>query len=382
MRHVVLLANHIFFFIEMTVKDVARIIEQLAPIGYQESYDNSGLSVGVPSMEISSILLCFDVTEKVVDEAIALGANLIISHHPVIFSGLKSITGRSSVERIVLKAIQHNIALYAAHTNLDSVPKGINDKLCDILGLQNRQVLSPLKGQLVKIVTFVPQQQATKVRDAMFAAGAGSIGNYDCCSFSSEGKGSFRASEETNPFIGKIGELHFEPEVRIEVICPRILANGVAAAMIKAHPYEEVAYDIIPLENDFNKIGIGMVGEFEEPVEVSGFLEMVKEKLGCSVLRYSNPHRSSIIKVAVCGGSGASLASLAIAKGADALITGDVKYHNFLDYQENILLVDAGHFETEQFAIDIFYDFIREKIANFAVYKTEQVDNPVNYLYR
>ena len=366
----------------MTVKDVAKIVEQLAPVGYQEGYDNSGLSVGSPSMEVSGILLCFDVTEKVVDEAIALGANLIISHHPVIFSGLKSITGRSTVERIVLKAIQHNIALYAAHTNLDSVPRGINYKLCDILGLQNRQVLSPLKGQLVKIVTFVPQQQAQDVRDAMFAAGAGGIGSYDCCSFNSEGKGSFRASEGANPFVGKIGELHFEPEVRVEVVCPRIFVNGVVGAMVDAHPYEEVAYDIVPLENDYNKIGIGMVGELEEPIAASAFLELVKEKLGCSVLRYSNPNKSHVKKVAVCGGSGASLAGVAVAKGADVLVTGDVKYHAFLDYQEKLLLVDAGHFETEQFAIGIFYDFIREKIANFAVYKTEQVDNPVNYLYR
>lgn len=366
----------------MTVKDVANIIEQLAPVGYQEGYDNSGLSVGSPLMEVNGILICFDVTENVVDEAIELGANLIISHHPVIFSGLKSITGRSTVERIVLKAIQHNIALYAAHTNLDSVPGGINDKLCDILGIQNRQVLSPLKGQLVKIVTFVPHEQASRVREAMFTAGAGGIGSYDCCSFSTEGKGSFRASEDANPFVGTIGELHFEPETRVEVICPRILVNGVVGAMVEAHPYEEVAYDIIPLENDYSKIGIGMVGELDEPVEVANFLEMIKEKLGCSVLRYSNPHKSHIKKVAVCGGSGASLVSLAIAKGADALVTGDVKYHSFIDYQEKILLVDAGHFETEQFAIDIFYDFIREKIANFAVYKTKRVDNPVNYLYR
>lgn len=366
----------------MTVNDVTRIIEQLAPVGYQESYDNSGLSVGAPSMEVSGILLCFDVTEKVVDEAIELGVNLIISHHPVIFSGLKSITGRSAVERIVLKAIQHNIALYAAHTNLDSVPGGINDKLCDILGIQNRQVLSPLKGQLVKVVTFVPHEQASTVREAMFDAGAGYIGSYDCCSFSADGNGSFRASEGANPFVGEVGQLHFEPEARIEVVCPRILLNGVVEAMVEAHPYEEVAYDIIPLENNYQKVGIGMVGELEEPVETSDFLEMVKEKLGCSVLRFSNPHKSHIKKVAVCGGNGASFANLAIAKGADALVTGDVKYHSFLDYPEKLLLVDAGHFETERFAIDIFYDFIREKIANFAVYKTKQVDNPVNYLYR
>jgi dinuclear metal center YbgI/SA1388 family protein len=366
----------------MTVKDVANVVEELAPLGYQESYDNSGLSVGSPSMEVTGILLCFDVTEKVVAEAVELGANLIISHHPVIFSGLKSITGRSAVERIVLKAIRHNIALYAAHTNLDSVPGGINDRLCDILGLQKRQVLSPLKGQLVKIVTFVPHEQASKVRQAMFAAGAGGIGCYDCCSFSSDGSGSFRASEGANPFVGEVGQLHFEAEARIEVICPRILINGAVEAMVEAHPYEEVAYDIIPIENDYQKVGIGMVGELEEPLEVSNFLEMVKEKLGCSVLRFSNPQKSHIKKVAVCGGSGASFASLAIAKGADALVTGDVKYHSFLDYQEKLLLVDAGHFETEQFAIGVFYDFIREKIANFAVYKTKQVDNPVNYLYR
>jgi dinuclear metal center YbgI/SA1388 family protein len=366
----------------MKVRDVAKIIEELAPLGYQEGYDNSGLSVGSPNMEVSGILICFDVTEKVVDEAIQKGANLIVSHHPVIFSGLKSITGRNAVERIVLKAIQHNIALYAAHTNLDSVYGGVNDRLCQILGLKNCKVLSPLKGQLVKVVTYVPELHANQVREAMFSAGAGTIGGYDSCSFNSNGRGSFKASAGANPFVGKVGQLHFEPEIRIEVICPRIVVSEVVAQLVEAHPYEEPAYDIIPVENDLSTVGIGMIGDLEVPFETTYFLEMVKEKLGCEVLRYTNPHKIKVTKVAVCGGSGASFASLAVARGADVLVTGDVKYHSFLDYQEKLLLVDAGHFETERFTIDIFYDFITEKIANFAVYKTNQVDNPVNYLYR
>lgn len=366
----------------MTVKDIAAIVEQLAPLGFQESYDNSGLSVGSPSMEVSGVLICFDVTEAIVDEAIELGANLIISHHPVIFSGLKSITGRSATERIVLKAIQNGIALYAAHTNLDSVPSGINDTLCDVLNLKNRKVLSPIKGQLVKLVTFVPNEMADRVREAMFLAGAGGIGRYDCCSFSSNGDGSFRALDGANPFVGEVGSVHVEPETRVEVVCPRINLSSVLRALVAAHPYEEVAYDIIPLDNEYEKVGIGMVGELEQPLAASDFLNMVKERLGAEVLRFSKPCKPTVKSVAVCGGSGSSLIGQAIAKGADAFVTADVKYHSFLDYQDKLLMVDAGHFETEQLAVDVFYSFITEKITNFAIYKTKRVDNPVNYLYR
>lgn len=365
----------------MKVKDITSILEQVAPREYQESYDNAGLSVGSPNEDVTGIVVCLDVSEKIVDEAIELKANLIISHHPVIFSGLKSITGKTATERIVLKAIRHNIALYAAHTNLDSVWGGVNDKLSEVLGLVNRRILSPAKDQLLKIATYVPSSQVDRVRHAMFGAGAGTIGNYDCCSFNVNGHGSFRANEGANPFVGQIGQVHVEAEVKVEVVCTRVALSQVIDEMVKAHPYEEPAYDIIPLENTYSMVGLGMVGELESPMEVNDFLAYVKGKLGCKVLRFSEASNAMIKKVAVCGGSGASFMKEAIAAGADAYITGDVKYHSFIDAQGKIVLIDAGHFETERFTIDIFYDLITKKIVNFAVYKTKYIDNPVNYLF-
>lgn len=365
----------------MKVKDIAALIEGVAPREFQESYDNAGLAVGSPTMEVTGVVVCLDVSEQVVEEAISLGANMVVSHHPVIFSGLKTITGKNAVERIVLKAIQNNIALYAAHTNLDSVWGGVNDKLSRVLGLTNRKILSPLKGQLVKVATFIPISHANAVRSAMFAAGAGAIGNYDCCSFNFSGEGSFRPQEGAKPFVGELGKVHFESEVQVEVICTRLVLSGVIKALVKAHPYEEPAYDIIPLENEYAQVGLGMIGDLDFPMDEADFLAYVKRKLGAKLLRYSNPTGKQVRRVAVCGGSGASFTRLAAAQQADAYVTGDIKYHDFIDAQDKLLLVDAGHFETERFTIDIFYDLIMEKIVNFALYKTKYIDNPVNYLF-
>lgn len=365
----------------MKVKDIAALIESVAPRSYQESYDNAGLAVGSPDMEVTGVVVCLDVSEQIVEEAISLKANMVISHHPVIFSGLKSLTGRNATERIVMKCIQNGIALYAAHANLDSVWGGVNDRLSAVLGLTNRKVLSPLKGELVKIVTFVPTAYVQNVRNAMFDAGAGTIGAYDCCSYVLNGEGSFRALAGANPFVGEQGKLHIEQEARIEVIASRLVLSQVVDAMIKAHPYEEPAYDIISIENEYAKVGLGMVGDLATPMQESDFLHHVRQSLGAKVLRYSNPTGKMVRRVAVCGGSGASFAAQAVAQKADAYITGDVKYHNFIDAQDKLLLVDAGHFETERFTIDIFYDLIMEKIVNFAVYKTKYIDNPVNYLF-
>ena len=365
----------------MKVKDVTRLIEELAPLKFQESFDNSGLCVGNPESVVTGALICMDVTEEIVLEAVELKVNLIISHHPVIFSGLKSITGKSAVERIVLKCIKNDIALYSAHTNLDSVLGGVNDKLANVLGLVNTSILTPIKGQLVKVATFVPNNYADKVRNALFDGGAGAIGNYSCCSFNVSGEGTFRATSKANPFVGKVGELHIESEVRIETICSRIDLSKVIQNLIAAHPYEEPAYDIIPLDNELKSVGLGIIGELENPMDTSDFLRMVKSRLGCDVLRYSKPLAKPIRRVAVLGGSGASFISHAIAQNADAFVTADIKYHNFIDAEDRILLLDAGHFETERFTVDIFYDFITKKMVNFAVYKTKHISNPVNYLF-
>ena len=365
----------------MVINDVAAFIEQLAPIAYQESYDNSGLLVGDPSALLKGILVTLDVTPEVVEEAHQKGLNLIVSHHPIIFSGLKKLTGRTYVEKAVILAIKYDIAIYSAHTNLDNVKDGgVNAKIGELLELKNLKILSPLEGELVKIVTFAPTKDADKVRESMFNAGAGCIGNYDSCSFNIEGKGTFCANDNANPFVGEVGELHTEPEVRIEIIVPKPKLSKVISAMVSVHPYEEVAYDIYPLLNSFNGAGAGMVGELAEPMSEVDFLNMVKKTFNLQCVRCTNFRGKNIKKVAFCGGSGAFLIKQAIASGADIYITGDVKYHQFFDAEGKIIIADIGHFESEQFTVDIFYEYLLKKFSKFAVLKSEIKTNPINYI--
>lgn len=364
----------------MIVREVIAIVEQLAPAAYQENYDNSGLQVGSPDSIVSGILLCIDVTPEIIDEAISKGADLIISHHPLIFSGLKKLSGSNLVEKTVIKAIQHGIAIYSAHTNIDSVWNGVSMRIAKVLGLTNLQILSPSSDQLVKLTTFAPHNVANSVRMAMFDAGAGEIGNYDHCSYNIEGQGSFRAGEGTAPYIGKKGETHFEPETRIEVIVPKPNLSAVVSAMQKAHPYEEVAYDIYPLLNKNPRSGFGMVGALPNPMGELEFLKKIKSSFMSGCIRHTNLLGKNISRVAFCGGSGASLISKAISAGADIFITADIKYHQFFEAEKKILLADIGHFESEQFTVDIFYDLLTKKITNFAVLKTNVITNPINYL--
>lgn len=355
-------------------------MESFAPLAFQEDYDNSGLIVGDANMEVTGVLLTIDVTPQVVAEAVAGGANLIVAHHPVIFKGLKRITGKSYVEQVVVDAIRNNIAIYAAHTNIDSVQGGVSFKMAEVLGLTNTQVLSPLTGQLVKLVTFVPTEYAEAVRQAMFNAGAGVIGNYDSCSFNIQGQGTFRAGDGTNPFVGEMGKIHFEPEVRVETIVPRHILNAVVKAMVEAHPYEEVAYDVYPLDLPYKKAGLGVVGDLPEPMNTIDFVKHVKQQFRAPCVRYTNPVKDFISRVAICGGSAISLLNDAIAANADVFITADVKYHQFFDAENRIVILDIGHFESEQFTIDIFYDLLSKKISNFAVLKSKVRTNPINYI--
>ncbi len=364
----------------MTVREVTSIMESFAPLAFQEDYDNSGLIVGDANMEVTGVLLTIDVTPQVVAEAVAGGANLIVAHHPVIFKGLKRITGKSYVEQVVVDAIRNNIAIYAAHTNIDSVQGGVSFKMAEVLGLTNTQVLSPLTGQLVKLVTFVPTEYAEAVRQAMFNAGAGVIGNYDSCSFNIQGQGTFRAGDGTNPFVGEMGKIHFEPEVRVETIVPRHILNAVVKAMVEAHPYEEVAYDVYPLDLPYKKAGLGVVGDLPEPMNTIDFVKHVKQQFRAPCVRYTNPVKDFISRVAICGGSAISLLNDAIAANADVFITADVKYHQFFDAENRIVILDIGHFESEQFTIDIFYDLLSKKISNFAVLKSKVRTNPINYI--
>ncbi|PLX10403.1 MAG: Nif3-like dinuclear metal center hexameric protein [Marinilabiliales bacterium] len=362
----------------MKLKDITAVLESAVPLALQESYDNAGLIVGDPAREITSALLTLDVTEEVLEEAERKNCNLIIAHHPILFSGLKKIIGKSYVERIVIKAIKKDIALYAMHTNLDSVDFGISYKLAEKLGLKDISVLKP-QGELKKLVVFVPHNQAENVRNAMFDAGAGHIGNYDSCSYNLEGKGSFRALENANPYVGKKGGVHFEGETRIETVFPEYLTSKIVREMISAHPYEEVAYDIYKLDQVNPKTGMGMIACYEKAMPVKEFLNKVKKELNVSVLRHTKIVTDKVQRVAVCGGSGSFLIQDAIRKKADVLITGDIKYHQFFDADDKIILVDAGHYETEQFAKEIFYDLLTKKIPKFALQFSEVNTNVINY---
>lgn len=364
----------------MKIKEVIKVIEEFAPPALQENYDNAGLIVGNREAELRKTLISVDVTEQVVDEAISKDANLIVAHHPIIFAGLKKITGKNFVERIVIKAIKNDIAIYAAHTNVDNVQNGVNKKIAEKLQLKDTKVLKPMQNQLRKLVTFVPNEHATTVRNAIFEAGAGKIGNYDGCSYNLEGNGSFRASDKANPFVGKVGKLHFEPEVRIETIYPKYKERTVLNAMFDAHPYEEVAYDIYPLENSFDLAGAGIVGYLQEETNVVDFLKTLKSIFNTGVIRYTTPPRKSIRKIAVCGGAGSFLLQNAIAAQADIFVSADFKYHEFFTAENRITIADIGHYESEQFTKEIFYDILTKKIINFAGYLCETSTNPIKYI--
>jgi dinuclear metal center YbgI/SA1388 family protein len=364
----------------MTIKEITTYLETLAPLAYQESYDNSGLLVGDDTQEVSGALICLDSTEEVIEEAIRKDCNLVIAHHPIIFSGLKKITGRTYIERTVIKAIKNDIAIYAIHTNLDNVEKGVNAKICERLGLKNMRILSPKKNLFRKLVTYVPLEQAEKVRQAVCDAGAGKIGNYEQCSFNGVGEGSFRAGPGAQPFVGKIGEMHREQEMRIEVFFEARIEKAVVKALLAAHPYEEVAYDVYGLENENTRVGSGMIGEMEEPMEEVAFLQLLKSVMKTDCVRYTHLTGKRISRVSVCGGSGSFLLDDAIASGSDAFVTGDYKYHQFFDADGKLLLADIGHFESEQFTKELLFDVIRENFPTFAIHLSETITNPVNYL--
>lgn len=365
----------------MFVKDIIKTIESYAPFAFQESYDNSGLILGYDNQKVEKILISLDCTEEVVNEAIDKGCNVIINHHPLIFSGIKRINGNNATERVIIKCLQNNISVIAVHTNLDNAASGLNKGICDVLGLKNTKILQPLKGNLKKIVTFCPIDYAEKVREAIFAAGAGHIGDYDCCSYNVEGKGTFRGLENTTPFVGETGKLHYENEVRIETIFPIYLQNRIISALLQSHPYEEVAYDIYPLDNTYEKAGAGMFGELENPLSEKEFLKLLKEKFNLSVVRHSEFLNKNIKKVAVCGGSGSFLIKNAINRGVDAYVTADIKYHQFFEPEKNFFLADIGHYESEKIAIEILYQLIIKNFTTFAVLKSQSQTNGINYFF-
>ena len=361
------------------IKNIINLFQQVSPFSYQESYDNSGLIVGNPEQEITSILITLDTTEEIIEQAIKTGANLIISHHPIIFKALKTITGKNHIERIIIKAIKNNIAILAVHTNIDNVFQGVNSKLSEKLNLKNCKILSTKSNELKKLITFVPEKSANQVRKAIFDAGAGQIGDYNSCSYNTNGKGTFRATSGTNPFVGKINELHTESEVRIETIFPKHKKSQIIQALLKTHPYEEVAYDIYSLDNEHKKVGSGMLGELAEPISELKFLEKIKQSFNVHTIKHSPLLNKDIRTVAFCGGAGSFLLNKAIQQRADIFISAEFKYNQFFDVDKKILIADIGHFESEQYTKELFYEIITKKFTHIKVINSEINTNAVKY---
>jgi dinuclear metal center YbgI/SA1388 family protein len=363
----------------MKISEVIAHLELLAPPSLQEDYDNAGLITGSRDWECSGLIVCLDSTEAVIGEAIAAGCNLIIAHHPIVFRGLKKLNGTNYVERTIIQSIKNDIAIYAIHTNLDNVISGVNKQMADKLGLINRQVLAPGKGLLQKLHVFVPETHEEPVKAAMFGAGAGDIGNYSECSFSSAGTGTFKAGPGTKPFVGAQGKRHLEAEKRVEVIFPAHLAGKVLTAMREAHPYEEVAYDLLSLVNVHPSVGAGLTGELPGVMPEKEFLALLKHAFGLELVRHTPFTGREVSKVAVCGGAGSFLISKALNAAADVFVTSDIKYHEFFDADGRMVICDIGHYESEQFTVDLLFDVLREKFPNFAVLKTRVRTNPVHY---
>ncbi|MCO4806648.1 MAG: Nif3-like dinuclear metal center hexameric protein [Flavobacteriales bacterium] len=363
----------------MKISAAIQLLEQLAPPSLQESYDNSGTLCGDVNAEITGALLSLDCIESVVEEAINRNCNMIIAHHPILFTGLKSITGKNYVERTLLKAIKNDIVIYAIHTNLDNVFDGVNKMIARQLKLEDLRILAPKSGLIKKLNTFVPIDKLDKVRQALFDAGAGHIGNYDHCSFQVEGSGTFRALEGSNPYVGNVGVEHSEKEAQLEVIFSDYQQNAIIQALGQNHPYETVAYDIHSLDNKHQEVGSGMIGSLSEPMDEKEFLRFVSSSFASPVIRHTKLRGKAIQNVALCGGSGSFLLNQAMQNQADAFITGDFKYHEFFDADQNIVVLDIGHFESEQFTPQLILEYLEEKNVTFAVLLSQVKTNPVHY---
>lgn len=363
----------------MKIKDITSYLEAIAPLSYQESYDNSGLIVGNSNDDVNKILISLDCTEDVVQEAIDKGCNLIISHHPIVFKGLKRFNNANYVERTVIKAIKNNIALYAIHTNLDNVLGGVSSKIAEKLELGNQAILSPKSGLMKKLIVYVPRMNVEEVRKALFEAGAGAIGDYDECSYNTAGYGTFRPLDGASPAIGEVGKQERVEETKIEVVFPVYLERNIIVSMLEAHPYEEVAYNLVTLDNTLKNVGSGVIGNLAQPMEGAQFLAYLKDKLHLNVIRHTALLDKPIQRIAVCGGAGGFLLKDAKRSGADIFITGDYKYHEFFDAENQIVIADIGHFESEQFTQELLLDIIKKKFANFAVLITETDTNPIKY---
>ncbi len=363
----------------MIIEEVIKHLEDFAPSSTAEEFDNVGLLVGDKTSKLTGILITLDTIEEVVEEAIAKSCNLIISFHPIIFKGLKSLTGSNYVEKTVIKAIQNNIAIYAIHTALDAHHLGVNKMICDKLSIKNSKILIPRKNSINKLTTYIPKKDAEALRKKLFEAGAGSIGNYKNCSFNVEGAGSFKAMENANPTIGKIGETHYENEIQIGVTFPQHLEGKILKTLFDHHPYEEVAYEVITLNNAHQNLGMGMIGELELEVSEKDFLEKLKNIFHTGCIKHSKLLNRPVKRVAVLGGSGSFAIGQAKSQGADFFVTSDLKYHDFYQAEEKLVLADIGHYESEQYTKDLLHSFLSKKISNFALILAHTKTNPIKY---
>ncbi|TCZ68640.1 Nif3-like dinuclear metal center hexameric protein [Flaviaesturariibacter aridisoli] len=363
----------------MKIHDILQVLERFAAPELQEDYDNAGLITGQRGWACTGVLCTLDATPEVIEEAAARGCNLVVAHHPIVFKGLKRINGKNYIERALITAIKKDIAIYACHTNLDNVIEGVSRRMADRLGIVGGRVLAPKARPLRRLITFAPENKAGAVRDAVFAAGAGHIGNYSECSFNTVGEGTFKAEEGADPYVGEVGKRHAERETKIEIVFPFYLENQVVKALVDHHPYEEVAYDIFTMENAHLGVGAGLIGELPEPLAPEAFLQKLKEAFGLTVVRHTAGAGQPVRRVALCGGSGAFLIRAAMAAGADAYVTADVKYHEFFDAEDRMLLADIGHWESEQFTVDLLRELIAGKFPTFAVLKSSVPTNPLRY---
>lgn len=364
----------------MTIHNITQYLESIAPPALQESYDNAGLITGSAQWPCTGIICCLDAVEDVIQEAIQKKCNLVIAHHPIIFSGLKKINGNNYVERTIIKAIKNDIAIYAIHTNLDNIMHGVNGMIAEKLCLQNVSILSAKQNQLKKLFFYVPAQHAQKVMDAIFETGGGQIGNYSECSFTVNGTGTFKPNELANPFTGQKGERHEAAELKIEILFPAYLQQRILSALRQNHPYEEVAYEIINLDNAHQHIGTGITGELKEPMDAIDFLQHLKKIFTIPTVRHTHLPQKKIKKVAVCGGAGSFLIKNAIQSKSDIYITSDLKYHEFFEADGQLIIADIGHYESEQYTIDLLANLLEKKFPNFATLKTGVNTNPVYYI--
>lgn len=363
----------------MKIKAILDLLEEMAPLAYAEDFDNVGLLVGDADADATGVLVCHDALENVIEEAINRQCNLVVCFHPILFSGIKKITGKNYVERAILKAIKNDIAIYAVHTALDNHQQGVNKIFCDALGLLNTKILVPKQNFIQKLLTYTIPENATKLRNALFEAGAGKIGNYEDCSFNSQGIGTYMGNENSNPEIGARFEFVEAPEIKIEITFEKHLQGKILKALFQNHVYEEVAYEIYQLQNNHQNIGLGMIGEFETALTETEFLQLVKKNMQTGGIRHSAFIGKNIKKVAVLGGSGSFAIRNAITAGADAFLTADLKYHQFYEAENKLLLADIGHFESERYTKNYIVDYLTKKIPNFAIILSEENTNPVKY---